>query len=162
MRITDPPPSPIYVATIAPGRTLALGRMPDTPLLVIEDSATGERLGSVLEELTAFYVEVDGAPRIVLAGVDHPSSGRTPRADVELLLPDGRERCRMFASGTGDRDVLGCWMSFPQPFRPGMRVTAIFYDADGREAGRCETPPLERSDLEPRPPGYGVGFAPAG
>jgi hypothetical protein len=143
-------PDNVLVSTSPTGHTFTIGRLStgEYVLDVLDNRSQEERLGPVIGDLASFYVEIDGAPQIVFAGLVPENDG--PAQRVGLQFPDELVHRRV---------CDGVWMSFPRPFTPGMRVTATWHDRDGRTLREVRTPPLERRHLEPHPDAGWVGYA---
>jgi hypothetical protein len=108
--------------------TLALGALP-TGQLVVEDTSTGERLGEAFATVTPFRV---GEDRVVFAG-----PRESPEHHMMVLVVPGEH------GGTTPYPVKGeGWMSQPVRYTPGMVITAIGQDREGRELFRLEGPPI--------------------
>jgi hypothetical protein len=93
------------------------------------------------------------------AGVELGDAGATCRP----FLVDGAGEQHVLFAGTADFSAQkftavnghwypirdGVWMSFPEPFRPGMVVEIAGLDGDGNELFRLLPPPLDPQRLEP-------------
>ena len=121
----------LFVLTDLSGRTFAISELP-TGLRVVDDLDEGRRLGEAMADLTPFEVDIGGAPHIVFAG---PAE----RAGHRFTVIDGHPY----------PVKNGVWMSFPEPFAPGMRVTAVWQDERERELFRLTSPPLHPGSLKP-------------
>ena len=144
---------PVFVLTHQSGRSLAL--RPLAPqAFVLDDLDEGKALGEVVATLTPFVIDIDGAAFVVLAG---PAEGQAHTWTV-IEFPDT-------AAGSGHFYPVknGVWMSFPEPFTPGMQITAIWQEGDfehRRELFRLTSPPLHAHKLAPMfGPGW-TGYGP--
>ena len=112
----------------------------------LEDADRGDRLGEVVGDFTPFLLTLDGAPHVVIAG-----RGLNQAQHVDVLFPHVDRACRI-----GN----GVWMTFPEPFEEGARVTAVWRNEAGDVLQRVESPPLRADALGPVfGPGW-VGYAP--
>lgn len=128
----------LYVVTGAAGRRFAVARERGKTY-VVDDLDENRRLGEIVGDLMPFVVDI-GTPHLVFAG---PQT----RGHQEVVIEshDGREprppqTCRV---------RNGVWLSFPEPFTPGMRIAATWYGDDGRELFRRESAPLDQDALGP-------------
>ena len=138
--MTDP--RRLLVVTDPSGRSFAISELP-TGIRVVEDLDGAGRLGEAVADLTPFEVTIHDAPFIVFAGPEE-------RPEHRFTVIDGRPH----------PVKNGVWMSFPEPFVPGMQVTAVWQDAHERELFRRTSPPLHPGSLTPLfGPGW-TGYAP--
>src|SRR6478672_6912095 len=135
----------LYVVTEPGGRSFSLGRLASGEL-VVDDLAALERLGPVQGDMALFYAELDGEPHVLVGAADEVGAHL-----VRLEGEHGVMHCRV-----GN----GVWLSQPTPFRPGVRLTAVWQDADGRELRRVLSHPLQRHDLQPHPDAGWTAYAP--
>lgn len=93
----------------------------------VEDLDANELLTDLRGDLNPILVD----DQIIFAGErdDHHTD------HVVLTLPDDLQTCRI------KNDV---WMSIPVRFRPGMRFSAVWCDAAGRELWRHDSDPLHQ------------------
>jgi hypothetical protein len=108
--------------------TLALGALP-TGQLVVDDTSTGERLGEAYATVTPIKV---GDDRVVFAG-----PRESPEHHMMVLVVPGEDGGRTPYPVKGEG-----WMSQPFKYTPGMEITAIGEDRDGRELFPLEGPPI--------------------
>ena len=99
---------------------------------VVDDLTAGRRLGSVHGDLTPLLLDRDGETYVIFAG--EIMGDDRPRF-VFIQLPHDRAD----VPGTAGSEALrtqhdGVWMSFPEPFEPGMTITAA---GRPRTAARC-------------------------
>jgi hypothetical protein len=128
------------------GRTVAMSR--DASDQTVVDDLTAERqLGSVHGDLTPLLLDRDGETYIIFAGEimgdDRPRFVSVQLPHVELMCPvlRGAEHLRTPHDGV--------WMTFPEPFEPGMTITAVWQDEDRNELFRIDSPPLTADRLDP-------------
>jgi hypothetical protein len=119
---------------------LALGALPSGQL-VVDDAASGQRLGDAVATLTPIRVD-DG---LVLAGPQE----RPDHHMTVIVTPTN--------TGTQYPVKAGGWMTEPLPVKPGQTVTMIAQDRAGRELFRVET-----TDARPAFGPDWVGYAPTG
>jgi len=130
-------PRQLLVLTVADGRVLTISA--EAEAFVVDD--TGRRLGEISGDFTPFLVSLDGAERLVLAGV-LGGGDRTARVTVT------------FAHDTqtvlvARRPHAGVWMTFPTRFEPGSVVTVSGQDESGEQRWLVNSPPLSADRLEP-------------
>jgi hypothetical protein len=147
----DLDPQHVLVLTHHSGRRLA-ARSLGAQRVMLDDLDEGKELGEANATLTPFVIDIDGAPFVVFAGPQEQ-----PEHTFTLIaMPD-------HAPGPGGYGrpypvKSGLWMSFPEPFTPGMQVTAIWQAGqwdNRRELFRLTSPPLYRDKLEPM---FGPGW----
>lgn len=123
-------------------RTFSLSREPSGELVYDADR---ERVGPVVGDFAGFYLGDDS--------MAFAAAAQNPRVVlVHIAFPRNEQVCPVHN---------GVWMSFPEPFTPGERVTAIFKDAARREVYRYTTPPLRIEELEPHPDAGWTSYAPS-
>jgi hypothetical protein len=122
------------------GRTVAMSRLA-SDATVVDDLTAGRRLGEVQGDLTPFLIDYDGEPYIVFAG---EIIGGDKARLVFIDLPRDQLMCPVLRGAEAARTPHdGVWMSFPEPFEPGI-----------------ESPPLTADRLDPMfGPGW-VRYAP--
>lgn len=129
---------PLLVMTASDGSSLMLGEDPADPQrpfrLVFQHEGHGapERVGG---RLSVLWVRIDDRPNVLFAGtsLDEPGVDR-----VLVDLPHHGQICRLHPA----RHNARVWMSFPEPFEPGLVATAWWIGED-RVYRKEETPPLE-------------------
>ena len=110
---------------------------------MLDDLDEGRELGDVAATLTPFVIDIEGEPFVVFAG---PAEGLAHTWTV-IEGPDAAE-----GNGRSYPVKNGVWMSFPEPFTPGMQVTAIWQEGgwdERRELFRLTSPPLHADTLRP-------------
>jgi hypothetical protein len=143
----------VLVLTSAAGRRFGL-RLDRTPVegepghtvggFVVDDVDAGVKIGDATPTCQPILVDIAGEQHVLFAGT----------ADYD------RQR---FTALNGHRHPVreGAWMSFPEPFQPGMVVVVTGLDVDGAELFRVVSPPLAAD--RPTPifgPGW-TSYAPA-
>ena len=137
----------VLVLRAADGSSLVLGEDPadrQRPFrLVFEHEGHGPPV-PVSGRLTALWLTVDDRSHVVFAG----NSRDEPRVERVLVdLGDRQQTCRLRPAPHNPR----VWMTFPEPFEPGMVVTAWWLGED-RVYRKDQTPPLEWGMRVPEPP----------
>lgn len=114
---------------------------------VVDDLDAGVEVGSAGATCQPILVDTAGEQQVLFAGTRDLSEQKFTAVDGSQVLVH--------------RDK-GVWMSFPQPFTPGMVVAVAGLDAEGKELFRLESPPLDSDRLGPM---FGPGwttYAPLG
>jgi hypothetical protein len=92
---------------------------------VVEDVDAGAEIGEAGVTCQPILIDCDGEQHVLFAGT-----------------PDLSEQKFTAVDGHPYPIRSGAWLSFPQPFRPGMVVTVTGLDANRRELFRCTSLPL--------------------
>jgi hypothetical protein len=139
--------SPYVLALTAPAErrfgirrdTKPIGGDPShTRGFVVEDVDAGTEIGDPGATCQPILVDITGEQHVLFAGTSDLSEQR-------------------FTAVSGHRYPVrdGHWMSFPEPFEPGMVVTITGLGSDGNELFTLQSPPLESDRL---PPLFGSGW----
>jgi hypothetical protein len=104
----------------------------------------GEKLGDQGGDFTAFVIELDGAPHVLVAGMPLEEGTRY------VFVNDHPVR-------VNSESAPAMWMAPPLPCSPGMTVTVVGKAAlQGDELWRLESPPLSTGA---NPPVLGPGWS---
>jgi hypothetical protein len=142
--MTSTEPRRLLVLTGPSDRTFAISELP-TGVRVVDDLDGAGRLGEAIADLTPFEVVIGDAPYVIFAGPQE-------RSEHRFTVIDGHPYPVR----------NGVWMSFPEPFVPGMQVTAVWQGKRERELFRLTSPPLHPGSLQPMFGPSWTGYSPLG
>ena len=137
----------LFHLTSQEGRQFGIRRQDDDASggLVVDDLDAGTELGHADATCQPILVDVGGQQQVLFAGT-----------------PDVPEQSFTAVDGHRYPVRYGVWMSFPEPFIPGMVVTIAGLDADANELFSVRSRPLGAGRLDPLfGPGW-TGYAPLG
>ena len=108
----------------------------------------GEKLGEQGGDFTAFVIDLDGEPHVLVAGTPLDTATRYVYVN-DHPVPINRESAPRM------------WMTPPLPFKPGGAITVVgTAQLDGDELWRLQSPPLTEGANPPvLGPGW-TGYAP--
>jgi hypothetical protein len=138
---------PLLVIKASDGSSLILGEDPadrTRPFRLVFQHEGHGAPEPVRGRLTVLWVTINDRPHALFAGtsLDEPGVDR-----VLVDLPHRSQICRLHPARHGPR----VWMSFPEPFQPGMVATAWWLGED-RVYRKEQTPLLEWGMRAPKPP----------
>jgi hypothetical protein len=114
---------------------------------MVDDVETGKQIGDAGVTCQPMLVEIAGEQHVLFAG--------TADFTEQKFTAVNGDRYPVFMNGDQYRVREGGWMSFPEPFRPGMVVIITGLDGDGGELFRLVSPPL---DFDRLPGMFGPGW----
>ncbi len=144
--LADHEPRYLLIHTTPSGRRLGLASLPDDRL-VLDDPDLKTRVGEVGADCTPFIVTLDDDPQVVFASPQE----RPEHAWTVVVMPEGEHEISV---------ENGVWLSPPQPLRPGMQVTLIWLDRDGKELFRLPSSALDKDVPAPMFGPSWTGYAP--
>jgi hypothetical protein len=100
----------------------------------------GERLGEIRGDFTPFLITIDDTRRLVVAGA---LGGGDMATRVSVGFPHDTQTVKVAKRPHG-----GVWMTFPEPFRDGMTVTAVGLDEHDSPLWEVPSPPLTADRLD--------------